>query len=631
MSGLFGIFNRNGAPVERAVLEAMAQSIAHRGGDLLEFSIQRGAGFGCHLRRVVPESINERQPLLDDSGNLLLFDGRIDNREDLLEALDLRDAASELSDSDLVLRAFGRWGGRCLDRLVGDFALALFRIPRRQLILARDPIGCRPLYFREHGPGVVFASEIKAILACPGIDPEPNLDLLADLLLLDHLPWEDDGETFFRGISRVLPGWRLKFQPEKTGARRFWDFNAGTRLRYSAYSDYATHLREVVISATRKRMRSIHPVAIAVSGGLDSSIVLGVADQLQKKYSGPDIVPISYAPSDPHTEENRFLALMEERTGREIVRVGMGRPGDSDHLRAAAWYSEMPIFDDGWSGEAPMLSCAAAGGARVVMTGLWSDQLMFATGYLVDLVKRLEWRRVRRHLNEYTRWFVASEPAYFRRRFARELMLNLVPNFVRSSIRPFYGAASLLLSSNHRWVNGELSRRARRLRPRVRHPSYASAQARSIYQTARSKSHRLAIEGDEKMAARFGLERVTPFLDRDVIASVMAIPGEILTRRGVPRGLLRDAFRGIVPPPILERRWKDEGTVSSVLEGQRVRAYRALRPDAFRCKALGCDPSGPLSDDEYLDALALEFWMRAFLTRPSESVNPTRETHTEAI
>jgi asparagine synthetase B (glutamine-hydrolysing) len=103
-------------------------------------------------------------------------------------------------------------------------------------------------------------------------------------------------------------------------------------------------------------------------------------------------------------------------------------------------------------------------------------------------------------------------------------MLNLVPNFVRSSIRPFYGAASLLLSSNHRWVNGELSRRARRLRPRVRHPSYASAQARSIYQTARSKSHRLAIEGDEKMAARFGLERVTPFLDRDVIASVMRDP-----------------------------------------------------------------------------------------------------------
>jgi len=631
LSGLIGIWNFDGLAVERNTLSAMAETIAHRGGDGLEFSLQGSAGFGCHLRRVTPESRSEYQPLTDDGGNLLLFDGRIDNRGELLAALNRPGDAPQVSDSELVWMAFRRWDRKCLERLLGDFALAIFVPRERRLILARDPVGCRPLYYWSDGVRFVFASEIKAILAHPAVRAEPNLDLMADSLLLNQLPYEDEGETFFASVHRVLPGYRLKVTPAETTSKCFWNFNPAAQIRYEAYSDYTTHLHKLLVQAVRRRMRSSHPVALAVSGGLDSSIVLGIADQINRQSPKAGLVPISYAPvSDRASEENEFIRLMETRCELEIHRVEMGPAGDPRHLAEAAWHSETLFFDDSWCAETPMLAHARDQGARVLLTGLWSDQYMFATGYLVDLWKNLAWRRVRRHLAEYPKWFLDCDPGYFRARFYREMMLNLTPTAMRSIMRPFYSETAAF-HSNRSWISSQLVARARRRRPRLKHPRYASVHGRNIYQTVHAKSHRLQIDGDEKMAARFGLERSSPFLDRDVIAFLMAIPGEILTKGGVPRALLRDAVRSVVPRPIRLRRWRDEGTVSTQLEHARFAVYRNAKLGGFASEALGFTPGDRLSDTQYMEAMGLEFWVRAFLLKDSERANSDVAGLKEAI
>ena len=148
MSGLFGIWNFNGEPVDRPALDAMAQAIAHRGGDGLAFWIKDSIGFGCHQRRVTPESSFENQPLVDEFDNVLLFDGRLDDRSHLLAALKPPAREEEVSDAELVLRAFRRWGEKCPTRLLGEFAAVAFNSRDRKLLLARDPIGCRPLYYQ---------------------------------------------------------------------------------------------------------------------------------------------------------------------------------------------------------------------------------------------------------------------------------------------------------------------------------------------------------------------------------------------------------------------------------------------------------------------------------------------------
>jgi hypothetical protein len=296
----------------------------------------------------------------------------------------------------------------------------------------------------------------------------------------------------------------------------------------------------------------------------------------------------------------------------------MGAPGTAKELTDSALYSESPIFNRGWRAEEPLLACAAAQGARVLLTGLWSDQIFFVQGYLVDLFARGAWTKIAHHLKEYERWFVDVDPSYFRSAFFRELLLNLTPPALRRHARAF--RTRFVRGRRDGLISHELETRARRRRPRIVHPPYASAHARNIYQMMRSKSHRLHFEAEEKMAARYGLERVSPYIDRDVVAFLMSIPGDIQTRGGVPRALLRDSMRGIVPEPILSRRWPDEGTVSSEAERAQNAAYVSTRTELLGCHQLGFCRDAREADDECLDLVGLEYWSRIFV---SGSLNPS--------
>jgi asparagine synthase (glutamine-hydrolysing) len=170
MSGIVGIWNLDGKPVEREVLARMSATMAHRGPDGEEMWIKGPVGLGCQLLRVTPESEKETQPLVDSSGAVVVFDGRLDNREELLESLkDSYQVSSSSPDPDLVLAAYEAFGDRLPERLAGDFAFGLFDPNRQQILLARDAIGIRPLYYCRTRDTFLFASEIKALLAHPEV------------------------------------------------------------------------------------------------------------------------------------------------------------------------------------------------------------------------------------------------------------------------------------------------------------------------------------------------------------------------------------------------------------------------------------------------------------------------------
>jgi asparagine synthase (glutamine-hydrolysing) len=610
MSGLAGVWNFDGRPVERDLVATIGSRIAHRGEDAAGLWCVQGLGFSAHVRRFARHSTNERQPVTDEAGNALVFDGRLDNRDDLLRQLPATAITSESADADVVFEAFRAWGDACLDRLAGDFALAAFHARERRLVLARDPVGCRPLYFWCDGKTFVFGSEIKALLAHPSVRAEPNQDLLADFFLCDSLPYEDEGETFFQNISAVLPGYRLNVSSRGISSGRFWDFDPQIQIRYGSYTDYAARLRELLIQAVKRRLRSNEPAAIAVSGGLDSSAVLCIADDLRKSGDiNAPLLPISYVVNeDQRSDEHRFLRVLESMRHLQVDRVLVRPPGDREPDEPSVRHSEWPRFDEEWVARQPMLARATSAGARTVMTGHWSDQLFFVTGFLNDLFVRFAWRQISRHLREYSRWFVDADPAYFRSRFRRELLLNLTPHQCRAWFRPFINTAS---PSGLRLVRPEFAARLNRRRPRTRRPRSASAHAGDIYRFVRAKSHRLQFEADEKLGASCGVESVTPFLDRDLIAYLMSIPGDIQNHNGVPRALLRDSMRGIVPGVILERRWRDDGLD---LARDRERVYLSGATSLEASSRLGLLRDSLTVDRTPLEFLGLEFWSRVFFS-----------------
>ena len=540
----------------------------------------------------------------------LMFEGRLDNREELLAALGGRRLMPSSSDSDVVTEAFLHWGVEFLCRLNGEFAVAAFDSQRRQLILARDPVGCQPLYYWTNGNTLVFASQIKTILAHPDVPSRPNEDLLADYFVRDRLAYEDYGDTFFQDIHALLPGYRLIGGARGVTSTRFWDFDPQSIVRFTSYTDYAERLRELLFQAVKRRVRTPHPVGVAVSGGLDSSIVLCIADQLRKAGGITSaVLPISLTTSESEpAEETRFLSLLESTTGLRIERVPYGVPGKLADLDHAAWHSEWPRFDDGWLAQRTAFTCARAQGARTVLTGHWSDQFTFVTGYLSDLFTTFKWREIAAHLDEYSRWFVDADRGYFRRRFQHELAFHVTSHRLRRMLRPFQRQGHV--ANGDARIAGDVAARIQRRRPTLSRPRCQSAHARAVYQAVRAKAHRMQFEAATKLAASCDTHWTTPFLDRDLLAYLMAVPGEIQNRGGVPRALLRDAMRGIVPDAILHRRWRDDDHLARVRERAYLSGMRTL--DAAHAVGLLKEPFR--LDRETLAFAGLESWSRVFFS-----------------
>lgn len=623
MSGLAGVWNRDGRPVAPDGLAAMSRALAHRGREARATWVEGAVGLACRLARTAPESSRERQPYRGAGGEVVLFDGRLDNREDLRRRLG-EEVGPPRADSGLVAAAYRRFGDGLPATLAGDFALAVWDPGRQRLLLARDALGVRPLYLcrARAGSSVLFASEIKALLAHPAVDARPDRDTLADFLV-DHV--RDPSRTFFEGISSVEPAHLIEVWSDSLAARRYWDFDPGRRLRLGSTREYAEAFREVLERAVRRRLRSARPVAVSVSGGLDSSSVLALALGSEGAGPTPPVLGVSYlAPEGSDADERRFLVDLEERLGTSIHRFPLGR-GVLEDAAAGVWHNEMPWLDGHWNATGRFMTAVRELGTRVVLSGHWADELLFPQAYLVGMFRRLRWRAAWSHLDEFGRWMTDADQRFFRRRFLKDLVKFHVP-------RPLLPLVHRTRLEPRPWHSRDLRRRAARRawKRRSELPGEGSAHFRSLYEEARSAHHVLCLEWSDKVAAMHGLEWSFPFLDRDVVSFLMAAPGEVVTPDGVPKGLLRTATRGLLPESIRRRRWKanflpliEEGVSadarSIVEELDRFREARRLGlvDDDAVVRSVGGVPgreelTGEEAVTDLLDLLALELWARVF-------------------
>ncbi len=587
MSGILGIWNLDGRPVDNSVLTGIAKTLDHRGPDGESSWIQGSVGLGCRLFRVTPESAAEIQPCVHPSGAVLVFDGRLDNRNELLESLG-NDSAVSLSSPDpaLVMEAYAVFGERFIERLAGDFALGLFDTKKRRLFVARDAIGIRPLYYYQARDLFIFASEIKAILAHPRVAAQPHDDCLAGFLLERKL--DSEGMTFFKGVVSLRPSHMAVLTPEKFETRRYWDFDPAREIRFNSFPEYAEAFRHHFEQAVRRRLRSAHPVAVSVSGGVDSSSIFSVAETLRRCETGhPGLLGFSCTSADgTPSDEKSFLLEIEQTYGTAIERIP-ACPGIFPGCKDAVWCAEAPFMDGQWNTTALFYQTARSRGARVLLTGHWGDQILFTPAYLFDLFDRFAWGQVWAHLNEFDRWFTDMEPGCLRRSFALDLVRRHVPETAKPWLRRLRD--KLTRSDRNRpWYTDDMRKRAWQFAHHQMHVNgrFPSAYARSLYEGARSKYYGLCMEWNNKVAAGHGLEIAFPFLDRDLISFLMSIPGEMQAWKGVPKAILREALRGTLPEAIRLRRWKADFThlVNEGMERDYPQLLRCLQTDELAVK-----------------------------------------------
>ncbi len=284
MSGIAVIYNLDGRPADGLLLDRMLSAIAHRGRDGMGRWIGGPVAIGHAMLHTTLESTREPQPLCDDS-LCLTFDGRVDNREELAAAF--KSAGIELKgdgDAELVLRAYQLWGDESPRRILGDFAYALWDGRNRRLLCARDPMGVKPLYYHIGAGFFLCGSELHQLLQDPRVRRAPNEPMVAEYLLGAFSTRED---TLFSGLMRLAGGDLLIVRPDGVTKRTWLALDPGKKISYRTDDEYAEHLRGLVEEAVRCRMRSVGGVAAELSGGIDSSAVVGVVQKLMREHRVP--------------------------------------------------------------------------------------------------------------------------------------------------------------------------------------------------------------------------------------------------------------------------------------------------------------------------------------------------------
>jgi asparagine synthase (glutamine-hydrolysing) len=626
--------NLDGAPIEPAALKKMARAAAHRGPDGIRYHTERAVGLAHLALNITPESAREHQPLGSERGDLVLVaDARIDNREELVRALwgggHLPDEPP--TDAELILEAYRRWGEGCPAHLIGDFAFAIWDARRGRLFAARDAMAMRALYYRVEPRRVLFGTEVKQILAAPGVPARLFEPAVGAYLAgpFGHMEW-----SFYEGISQLAPAHALVVDASGQRTWRYWDIDPDFRIEYSTEEEYVEHFLEVFLEAVRCRLRSTKPVGLFLSGGMDSGSIASAAGWLLRREELVEegaFRAYCWAFDElPQSDERHISSGIVSHYGFPVTDVSADEAWPLKDYPAHGPDQDEPWI---WPYQAlheRTLMAASSEGMGLVLSGsrgdemvgdwvfdlpgllragqlstLW-DQLRAYQHYNGESLSQATTRRLLKPLLLESWPWGAERALGLRRRLRRSEEQPLYPPWVRPEFAERIGLAEIIEQSEPR---SPLTDQARQVR-------YGR-----IFMLSSSR----LMSADERTRARYGLGFADPWSDRRLAQFVLAVPQWRIQRVGESKRIARLAMRGPMPEEVRHRAGKtipvslfDRGfkerardTVFALITGPRAGDRGYLDEAAFRNYYESFLRDGPQPYDFWW-VLTLEMWLRRY-------------------
>ena len=559
MSGLAGVYGLDGRPLDRALLRRMTEAVAHRGPDGEGIWSDGPIGLGHRSSRTTPESLGEKQPLLDESGTLcLVLDGRVDNRAEL--AAWLRAAGVHLrtdTDAELVLQSYALWVDGCAWRIVGDFAFAIWDRRRRRLFCARDPLGIRPFYYRDDGLTFIWGSELRQLLDTLPLGPEPNEGVVGEYLSSRLV---DSHETLYRGILRLPPGHLLTVEEGRVRTTRYFDVDPRREIRYRSDDEYAEHFREIFREAVRCRLRSVTPVAVFLSGGLDSSSIVGVAARLARDGHVPEGGFEAYSLDFTQAEADERgwvddVARMWKLPVRHVSADDAIPPSLAEQVADLRDFPDLPTTHP-WG---LLLAEARRRGARTALWGYGGDEWLTGdTAHCADLLRRLRLVALARRVQDDIRSLTSlGGPPVGLADPIRWSVMPLVPRPAKRLVRRFrrWDVPD--------WIAPDFARRVglqERLAPDVPTPRFPTFAQRAIHRQLQSGWSAAEYEMVDRFETRRSMESRFPFNDRRLIEFALALPEAQRWRGTETKFILRQAAGDLLPSSMAHRKTKGDFT-----------------------------------------------------------------------
>jgi asparagine synthase (glutamine-hydrolysing) len=534
------------APQEPQTIEASIAPL----GDKTHVYAERSLAMAYAKFDVSQDDGYTHQPLVSSSGAVIAFDGRLDNRCDLLLRLGQRPAA-DLADADIVLKLYERWSDTCLAWLVGDWSLALWSPREDSLVLAVDYVGNRPVYLAEYEDRVEWSSSLIGLVSRLSCAHDLSTEYLVGTLTHAVPP----GTTVYRQIRAIEAAQQVRVGRSGTVRRsKYWTFDVAP-IRYRTPEQYAEAFRSLFAAAVRTRLRSAAPVSAELSGGLDSSAVVSMAALHWPESAVQPLHTISaVSKGSPESSEDRFISAVEAHIGRSGDRVCADSAlGSVDRERG--WAS--PEHPSGvWLA---ILEAARRNTSRVLLTGQCGDEVSGNTLRCPeDIAGSLRDGRLLDAFRGAHRWAVASKlpiyevladavmmltPARYqaKRRMGELFEAMKVPE--KSVVQS--AATAFLLRAQHipLWME-EISRQERDLA------------------SVRDVTHRALVGLLARLGSNRRLQTPTdypwvtvthPFTHRPLVEFVLAIPVSVSFNAGTPRALMRSACACVMPARIIAR------------------------------------------------------------------------------
>jgi asparagine synthase (glutamine-hydrolysing) len=545
MCGIAGIFSVEGSPVFEQEVHDMCMSIAHRGPDDEGYYIAPGVGLGMRRLSII-DVASGRQPVRNEDGTLwVVFNGEIYNFRELRRDLQARGHVFYTrTDTETIVHLYEEYGKRLVDHLRGMFTFALWDTRKRELIVARDRVGIKPLYYTETGGRLLFASELKSILQVAGVQRTLSWSAVSHLFSFLSTPPE---EAIIEGVHKLEPGHLLIAGPGRPPVvERYWDIEFEPDYgRDTSY--FIDRTRELLDESVRLHMVSDVPVGAFLSGGIDSSAIVATAAGLT---SGPlKTFSIGFSEPDYNELEHADVVARKFRTDHRELTLG---PDALEELEDLAWHLDEP-FGDSSAIPTYMVSKLAAKDVKVVLSGDGGDELF--AGYDKYVVEQ-------------------RERGYTQLPLAARTMLGKISSKMPDGMKGRNFLHHISLAGAERYVDsGTLFRRddlKKLFRPDVfellaPHEPWRAKVAcmESSGGNWLSNLQRLDVKNYlpldiltkvDRMSMAHSIETRVPLLDHKLVEFAATIPPEMNLRNGTTKYILKQAMRGILPDGIIDRR-----------------------------------------------------------------------------
>lgn len=545
MSVQFGKCNFDGKPVDPKDLDQVRPALAPYGPDSEGYLCKDNIGVLYRAFHTTKEARNEAQPHVSTSGAIITWDGRLDNREELIERLTGK-LSPRPTDLEIVAAAYEHWGTSVLGNLIGDWALSVWNPKDRSLILARDFVGTRHLYYSVEKDEVTWCTILDPLI----LFSTHRLTIDEQYIAGWFSVFPETHLTPYVGIRSVPPACFVRFETRTETVSQYWNFDDHKTIRYSADGEYEEHFRQVFAESVRRRLRADRSILAELSGGMDSSSIVCMADLLVE-HGMTDSVRLGtvsyYDDREPHWNERPFLAQVEQKRGRTGFHIDLSldeprNPGSLiDRFRA------VPTFEDPLSNSTKQFVRYLAGeDSRVVLSGIGGDE--FTGGVptplpeLANLLARARFRMLARQLKN---WALNKRKPWF------HLLFEVVRQFTPGA---FIGAPDR--SPATLWLDRRFARRNRVALVSNQHRSKLFGPLPSFQQNLRTLNALQRQLACSALTSEAPYEKRYPYLDRSLLEFLFTIPPEQLVRPGQRRSLMRRALAGIVPDEVLNRRRK---------------------------------------------------------------------------